>query len=306
MGKMINTVTGKIPVEALGKTLIHEHVICSSPEMMGYFHPEWNPLERVIPRTAEMLKRVKEEYGIDTIVDGTPLSLGRDLDLLKAVSEKAEVNIIASTGFYTYNCFTAFNVEPLYMARYLINEIEKGKIAPGFLKCAVEEEMTPCQEKFIRTIAHIHHAASLPIFAHSNAAKMSGLAILDIFAEMGVPFSKIVIGHTGDALDLDYPIALLERGANISIDRIYGDGKKKGELAGELIRRGYAERLFLAHDAILFNDRDNIPEYEGYTQYNPERLAVIHKHILPALIASGIPEEAFHKIFVENVKRLFL
>lgn len=302
----VNTVLGRIRPEELGKTLIHEHMICSSPEMMGYFHPSWNPPERVIPRCVEMLEYVKDAFGIKTIVDGTPLSLGRDLDLLKAISEQAEINIIASTGFYIYDCFSAGRVEPALLARSLVEEIENGRIAPGFLKCAVEQNLTNCQKNYIAILSHIHHATGLPIFAHSSSAGKSGHAILDEFARYEVPFSRIIIGHTGDTLDISYPLSLLERGANISIDRISGDGKKKGELAGELIKMGYAEKIFLAHDAICFDDNANFPENACYDSYDPERLGVIHKYILPSLVSSGIPEEAFEKIFVENVQRLFL
>ena len=302
----INTVCGKISLEELGKTLIHEHIICSSPEMMGYFSSVWNPPERVVPRAVEMLKFVKENFGIQSIVDGTPLSLGRNMDLLKEVSEKAQVHIIASTGFYIYDCFSVKAAPPEKIADCLIAEVEKGETPPGFLKCAVEESMTACQKKFLEIVGRVHLATGLPVFAHSHAANRTGHAILDVFENMNISFAKVIIGHTGDSLELEYPLSLLERGANISIDRIFGDGKKKGELAGELIRMGYKDKLFLSHDAISYNELNNFPENGEYESYNVEKFAVIHKYILPAWKAAGIPEEAFQKIFIENVKRLFL
>lgn len=302
----INTVCGKISAEDLGKTLIHEHIICSSPEMMGYFFPAWNPPERVVPRAVAMLKFVKENFGINSIVDGTPLSLGRNMELLKEVSEKAQVHIISSSGFYIYDCFTARRVSPEKLAWYLIEEVEKSKTPPGFLKCAVEESMTACQQNFVEIVGRVHLATGLPIFAHSNAANKSGHAILDVLEGMNVPFSKVIIGHTGDSLALEYPLSLLERGANISIDRICGDGKKKGELAEKLIRMGYKDKLFLSHDAICYDDRNNFPDNGEYESYDVERLAVIHKYILPAWKAAGIPEGAVRAVFEENPRRLFM
>ena len=87
----VNTVTGAVDVAELGATLIHEHVICSSPEFMQAFHPRWNAPEKVIPIVTERLKYIREKHDVRTIVDGTPLSLGRDLDLLKRVSEESGV-----------------------------------------------------------------------------------------------------------------------------------------------------------------------------------------------------------------------
>jgi len=45
---------------------------------------------------------VKEQLGVSLYVDGTPCGLGRDVRLLKRVSEKSRVKIVAFTALYWY------------------------------------------------------------------------------------------------------------------------------------------------------------------------------------------------------------
>ena len=42
---MINTVTGRIKLEELGNTLIHEHIICTGTELQKNF-ADWLPRRR--------------------------------------------------------------------------------------------------------------------------------------------------------------------------------------------------------------------------------------------------------------------
>ena len=88
---MINTVTGPVKPEDLGRTLIHEHLICTSAEFCN--QRGWLADDAVLNIILKKLKFVSEKFGIRTIVDGTPQILGRDLALLKKVSELSGVNI---------------------------------------------------------------------------------------------------------------------------------------------------------------------------------------------------------------------
>ena len=96
----INTVLGEIDSKDIGRCLMHEHVLCANwTAIMNY--PGWINREEVIDLAVRMLKRVKR-YGFQTFVDGTVPGLGRDVSILKEVSEKAEMNIIAATGQYWF------------------------------------------------------------------------------------------------------------------------------------------------------------------------------------------------------------
>ena len=99
---MINTVNGPIPVEQLGVTLMHEHILQANWSMrMSY--PHWFNYEEFIEYATEDVKRT-HETGVQTLVEQTPVCLGRDIHAIKDVADRTGMQIIACTGFfYTEN-----------------------------------------------------------------------------------------------------------------------------------------------------------------------------------------------------------
>src|SRR5204862_463523 len=69
----------------------------------------------------------------------------------------------------------------------------------------------------------------------------------------GVDLSRVQIAHTGDTDDLDYIESLLGRRVFIGMDR-YGlemflPMDRRNATVAELLRRGYADRMFLSADS---------------------------------------------------------
>ncbi len=96
----INTTTGSITEQDLGRTLIHEHVLA------GY--PGWYMDTRLPPfrRADAMLQAVEafqqlHAYGVRTVVDPCPSDLGRDVEFCAEVSQRSKVTLICTTGVYT-------------------------------------------------------------------------------------------------------------------------------------------------------------------------------------------------------------
>jgi len=103
MEKTIMTVNGPIPLDRLGMTLMHEHFTFAYP---GWFADDsLAPYDQKAAETAclKVLEDVKR-LGVRTIVDATAADVGgRDPILLKRLSEKSGVNIIAATGLFPEN-----------------------------------------------------------------------------------------------------------------------------------------------------------------------------------------------------------
>jgi hypothetical protein len=89
MGKTVMTVTGPVPVNRLGVTLMHEHFTFAYP---GWFADDsLSPYNRDTAEAAclKVLEDVKK-FGVQTIVDATAADVGgRDPVLLKNLSEKS-------------------------------------------------------------------------------------------------------------------------------------------------------------------------------------------------------------------------
>lgn len=96
----IPTVTGMIDTAELGYTLIHEHTVtCCDWSLRMCLRNQFCNDRRLLEMAVTQLKRAKAA-GIDTIVDGTPINLGRDIRMIRAASQASGVNIIVSSGFY--------------------------------------------------------------------------------------------------------------------------------------------------------------------------------------------------------------
>ena len=296
---MINTVTGAIAPEQLGRTLIHEHIICSSPDFQ-YAFPQWLPREKVVEAAVAKLRYIAEKHNVRTLVDGTPISLGRDIGLLKEVSERSGVQIIASSGFYFYPCFTAYCVAPQTMARFLTDEVKNSGNGISILKCAVDSEgVTRVVKNYLETVAIVHKETGLPIFMHSHSGNRTGLEALEILTGNGVDISKIAVGHVADCNTADYAIELLKKGCYVSVDRIWsGNVAERVEVLYELLAAGFGDRIMVSCDHICCPD--NIMESTPAPGGNVNSLGVIYSELLPALVKKGAPQDIADQFTLRN------
>src|SRR5262249_47270350 len=99
----IATLDGPLDTSELGSVLMHEHIFNLTAEIQ-IAHPGfngWDP-EVKIPEAQEKLRAVKEA-GIDTLVELSPIGLGRSLGLIRRAAEGSGLNIVLATGLYTYD-----------------------------------------------------------------------------------------------------------------------------------------------------------------------------------------------------------
>lgn len=297
---MINTVTGRIKLEELGNTLIHEHIICTGTELQKNF-ADWLPRETVLDIAVSKLKYVAENYGVKTIFDATPLTLGRDLELLKECSLLSGVQIVSSTGFYFYDSFGVIKMQPEKLAEFLIKEIEEGKIRPAMFKCAADAAgITPTVEKVLKTAAIVHKATGIPVYCHSCARVKSGVAAQQMLEDNGVPPTKTIIGHVSDGNNIDYALELLKSGCYVSVDRI---ASHNAAFATGVVEAGYENRLFLSHDHICCYD--TIMSDPPVPQNEPHGLDVVHGRIIPEMLQLGVAPETIKQITVKNIVELY-
>ena len=178
--RTINTVHGEISVTELGQTLSHEHILMVNNDMR-YNFPDWIDINAIEQQAVKSLRKAKA-LGVSTIIGATPINLGRDIDLLRRVSQRSEVNIIASTGFYFHESpwfdHTNYCIDRAVdiLEKECIEGINGTDIKPGIIKCATEApDLSPMNEAFLRTAARLHARTGLPIMTHANAFHRNGL-----------------------------------------------------------------------------------------------------------------------------------
>lgn len=310
---MVNSVLGSIDPSNLGFTLMHEHIVSMNASMKQAF-PDWFNHENTLSNAIDELRYAKQ-FGLQTIVDATPINLGRDINLLREVAEKSGVNIIASTGFYAVDEPFLFGWEIDDLVNQLIPEVEEGiqgtGIKPGVIKCASETDITPTNEKLLRVAARLHKQSRLPVITHSSSINKNGITQLEVLLEEEVDVSKLVIGHCGDTTDIDYLESLLESGCYIGLDRFGIDmmlpSDSRIKVCVDLLEKGYENQLVISHDYCVYLDWFPPKQFSAMKK-DPENkwsFHHIHKDIIPRLLEMGVSEKQVDQITVENPIKIF-
>lgn len=318
----VDTIRGPVDSSALGRVLMHEHVFVLGTELQqNYpdFPDRWDEEARVADAVAKL--RDCKARGIDTIVDPTVVGLGRYIPRIQRVAEQVDINIVAATGIYTYNevpfqfHYTGPGMlldGPEPMVELFVRDIREGIAGTGvkaaFLKCAIEAQgLTPGVERVMRAVGQAHVEAGVPITVHTNPHTGSGLVAQRVLGEEGVDLSKVVIGHCGDSTDLDQLCRIADAGSYLGMDRFGLDlllpFENRVDTVVELARRGYAEKMVLAHDAACFIDW--FPEQVTAQAMPNWNFTHISDDVLPALRERGVTEEQITTMLVDNPRRYF-
>jgi phosphotriesterase-related protein len=315
----VETVNGRIDAHELGLTLVHEHFF-SSDEAVTAQWPHVRDHDRELELAVQSAEAVKG-HGVKTVVEPTAMLLGRDVHASRRLADETGLQIVMCTGIYTYDHLPQFllNRSEDYIADLFVHDIEQGiqgtEARAAFIKCAADEPgVNERVEKVHRAAARASIRTGRPVMAHSRPASGTGPRQVEILLEEGVPPEKIQIAHTGDTDDLDYIERLLDTGVWIGLDR-YGIDfflatDKRNATTLELLRRGYADRLFLSQDF-------DIPIAEGLDWYPPEMIeqfrsagvgtewsmTLLFESVIPALKEGGMTDEQLETMMVENPKR---
>ena len=324
MAKETNAVSGKISPDKLGRTLIHEHFLIGYPGWDGDVTIGPFDREAALKAGLDMAEKVKA-YDVKTVVDATTNEMGRDLEFLKEVSEKGDINIICSSGYYyegegapAYFKFRSglgdINAEIYEMFKKEVTEgIGNTGIKAGVFKLVSSRDAITDYEKiFFKAAAKVSKEKGIPIITHTQEGKQ-GPEQADLLISEGADPEHIMIGHIGGSTDIEYLMNVLEKGVYIAFDRfgIQGlvgtplDTRREACLIG-LIGMGYANKIMLSHDSCNY--------WLGRTLVFPEPAAKllanwrpthIFEDVIPVLKKAGVTDEQINTMTVENPKKLF-
>ena len=341
---VIRTVLGDIPAEQAGVTLAHEHILYAYPGADLDHRTEFD-FEEIADRVATVARAGREENGITSLVEMTPVEVYRHPPLMRAVSKRSGVNVIAVTGFFPESMGIPYywrrqTVEELTeffttdLTEGMIFQARQTGIRAGAIKIATGGEgvstepspvgpgarrITKIEDRIIRAAAHAQQAVGCAINTHTDpndyAVTNPGIEQLDILAEEGTDPAKVIIGHAFIMpRDLEQVIEICDRGANVNVDHVGIPWKHDStdqldgllaERVAELVERGYGDQISMSYDRWFFNPRAKV------TELDPEFLnaKVPYSHMfdsfLPRLAKLGVPEEVSMRFLVENPRRIF-
>lgn len=313
---LINGALGPLDSAQLGQTLIHEHIVTADWSMRIAFGDHFYEHQVVADRAVEQFSKAKE-LGVRTVVDGTPLNMGRDVQLIREVAERTGLNFVVSSGFYLMEepYLSYRSVDEVH--EFLTYEFDEGiagtDIRPGMMKAACGDAgLTPVLDTAFRAIGRVAAEQQVPIFAHHHAYVGNGDVILDVLEESGAAPGQIVLGHSGDTNDLDYLERMLRRGCYLGMDRFGYCGvsnslEDRVQTIVELCRRGYSAQLLLSHDLATY--LGVFGTWEQFASGAPNELDVdftfIHSTVVPALEAAGLDPAEVAAMLERNPANLF-
>jgi len=308
----VETLKGPIDTAELGFTLMHEHVFVLSEGVNLAFPQVWDEESRV----ADARKRLQAmiDSGVQSIVDLSVLGLGRDIRRVQRVAGDLALNVVVATGLYTYDevphHFASRDAD--YMAELFVHDITTGiqgtDIKAAILKVATDQKgVTDGVEKVLRAVARAHRKTGVPISTHTHPATKRGLEQQKIFQEEGVDLGRVVIGHSGDSEDLDYLETMMKAGSYIGMDRfgidMYLTTEKRVAVIAELCKRGYANRMVLAHDASCYMDW--FP-WDALNKAVPRwHFRHISDDVIPMLRDAGVPQDQIDLMTTGNPRAVF-
>ena len=304
----VETATGPIDTANLGFTYMHEHLIAATPGVYTSYPHLWEG-DKIEREATERLRRVHEK-GVGTIVDMSPADFHRDPLLARRVSAASGVNILETTGAYVHSTLYFNSQECDLIADLFVRDIEVGingtDIKAAVIKGATGPEgVTPTNEKHLRAAARAHRRTGAPISTHTDMRTHRGLDQQRVFKDEGVDLGRVVIGHSGDAMDIPYLEQLIDSGSYIGLDRFGIDlmlpEEQRIELLVELCRRGYAERMVLSHDASAMVDFVS-SAFRAQLHWNWDTLV---DRILPEARKRGVREDQIRLMTVDNPRAIF-
>jgi phosphotriesterase-related protein len=324
-GAVIRTVLKDYPPAELGggATLFHEHMSLA-PDFLVRFRQYAAEAQAVnrppgVPASAapggagpppdvsfmrdldlltEELAIAKRE-GIACIVDAGHPDMGRDIGLLRQISSKSGLPIVAGGGFYTQPFYPreigTMSEEQVFAA--LMAQVEADPIG-AFGEVGSWDYMTKDERKVFRAIGRAHLATNIPIFTHTGIPGKSALEQLDILEDAGVDPKHIAIGHLGNLVDPNTEVhrAMCRRGAFVGFDRQGGPNDETVvPIVMSLIDAGYADNLLFSSDFSNANALKRNNKELGYAK----TLTVF----VPKIKKAGASDEVLRQIMNDNPRR---
>jgi phosphotriesterase-related protein len=301
----VQTVLGAVAPGDLGFTLPHEHTKCS----LWWIENRWDYWELIgdEPRINEELAAYKA-LGGGTLVDVTPIGIGRDLARLARLSQATGLHIVAGAGWYRQAYYPAEaridrrSIDDL--ADEIVQEFVDGPVRPGIIGEIGTDKpwVTAQEERVFRAAARAALRTGASVTTHAVQSDV-GLAQLAILEDEGLDPARIVIGHCDSHPRIEHWREIVRRGAHVQADFLgmsftpleRAGEPKVVELISTLLNEGFEKQILLSqdvcHDSQLASYGGN-----GYTY--------LQKSFLPRLVAAGVNAETIKTITVENPARL--
>jgi phosphotriesterase-related protein len=268
------SVSGPRPVDSLGIVDAHDHLFLDSPALPGQAFVD---VDRAIEEAREA-----RATGIGTLVDMTPIGLGRRPDGLRAVADATGLTVVGASGYHRDEHYPdghwvyAATVETL--ADRIVADLTTGMHPADWNDEALPPD--PARAGAIKGGASYHHITRgerRRLEAIAGASARTGAAILvhteigtagheivDLLEASGATTDRIALAHLDRNPDAELHAEIAGRGVTLEYDTIgrtkYHPDSLVLDLIEALVAAGHVDRIVLGLD---LGRRDYFRAYGG-------------------------------------------
>jgi phosphotriesterase-related protein len=257
-----------------------------------------------------MAKEIQEftSRGGRTICDVTLDEIGRDPRRLMRFSQNTGINVLMGCGWYR-----DFGYPPVVMektsrelAEILVKEIEVGVGDSGIRAGFIGEIGTgrhfikPAEERVFRAAALAQAQTGVAITTHTTRWGTLALEQIAMLEEFGADLSRVIIGHLGDRVGVNFLLPIAEKGVFLEVDNIgyldYQPEYVRADNVADLVKAGFTNRILLSEDICMLNHL----KYTGGKGYG-----YLLEVFIPLLRERGVTDEQIHQMMVINPASVF-
>ena len=307
------TVLGDVPVDELGVTYAHEHLVIDAPSRPVELVPDFR-LDDVDRMATEILDAAA--LGLRTAVDAMPMDAGRNVLKLAELSRRSGVHIVAPTGFHHARYYgpahwseraTEDELADLFEADIVEGIDERDASGPivrrtahraRIIKVAGSEDgLSSRDRRIFAAAATAHLRTGAPILTHTEHGT-GALEQVRFLGDLGVDPARIALSHVDKVVDRGYHRELLATGAFGEYDQSFRWGDAPNgtlTLLSWMLEDGFGDRVLLGMDAA---------RRHYYRAYGGEPgLGFLLGPFTSAMEERGIHEEARRRLFISNPAR---
>ncbi|SDP54826.1 phosphotriesterase-related protein [Streptomyces sp. cf386] len=294
----VRTVLGDIRPEELGVCDAHDHLFLSTPQLPG------QELNDAASARAELA--AFRGAGGSAVVQWTPYGMGRRAADLPLLSRATGVHLVCATGLHQAVHYAPELLDELRggPADVFVSELTEGigtsGVRAGFIKVAGGFHALDTHARWTMTAAaEAHHATGVSIAVHLELGT-GALDVLDLLCgELGVPPSRVILGHVNRSPDLLVHRQAAEAGCWLAFDgpsrAHHATDWRMPDAMRALAEAGFGHRLLLGGDTVVAGAR-SVDGGPG--------MPYLLRRVRPRL-ALALGEELVDRILIDNPSRAF-
>ncbi|MEO1020150.1 MAG: aryldialkylphosphatase [Pseudomonadota bacterium] len=338
MANYAQSVRGPISKSALGRTLMHEHILCDlrdpaerdvqidAPDInfenrfeIDYFQNR-DPRNMLLDNDDIAIRELElfRDAGGQTIVELTVGGLCPRPDELKEISEATGTNIVVGAGFYVEAYLDQKTCETTIgeFEQALRDQLGKGlwgtEVRAGLIgEIGCSWPLAPCEERLLKAAARVQASTGVAITIHPGRHPDAPVQIANLLMKIGAEPSRTIIGHMDRTIfDRERLLTLLRQGFVLEWD-FFGIETSHYWMAGadldlptDYMRLDLIHSLMRAGHAAQIAISQDICTRTRLRSYGGHGYGHLFRHVVPMMRRRGWSEGEIEQLIIETPARL--